>query len=267
MVVVVVVVCGWCGRGGVRGGGGSGADGGGDGEAANGKQEGDDAASHTPGGNNELDDDDDDGNDDINGEGGSEGSRRGSDGSGSGGSGAGAGAGAGGVIRRDSSLLLRGIEGLPRRSRAEFELERADEETYSGHVVVAGQPRHLALYDRSVAQVDRRMVEPVAQSAALCVGRWRQINRPVIGRAPNRSALRINIPITVAKRSPNPRRGLAPPRLWRLALGTEVALAPGLVRLAGPENVDQLGALRLADAGPGAPRDRGSAIGVCAGAP
>ena len=36
----------------------------------------------------------------------------------------------------------------------------------NGQVVVAGRPRHLALYDRSVGQADRRMVEPVAQSAA-----------------------------------------------------------------------------------------------------
>ena len=40
-----------------------------------------------------------------------------------------------------------------------------------GHVVVAGRPRQLALYDRSVGHADRRMaVEPVAQSVSHMIG-------------------------------------------------------------------------------------------------
>ena len=40
-----------------------------------------------------------------------------------------------------------------------------------GQVVVAGRPKQLALYDRSVEQADRRMVEAVAQCSL-----WRRLH-------------------------------------------------------------------------------------------
>ena len=106
-------------------------------------------------------------------------------------------------------------------------------------MVVAGRPRHLALYDRSVGQADRRMVEPVAQS----VGRWRQTDRRT-------DSIAAHPFVANGQRQ-------AEEELGGHGLGLEVALVLGLVRLVGPEDVDQLGTLRLAGAGPGAPRDPG----------